>query len=35
LRPGDLVFVDIIIRSRDDEIDIFLAGIHEGFSDGS
>jgi NADPH:quinone reductase-like Zn-dependent oxidoreductase len=35
LRPGDLAFVDIIIRSRDDETDVYLAGIHEGFSAGS
>jgi hypothetical protein len=35
LRPDDLIFVDIILRSRDDETDVFLAGIHEGFSAGS
>jgi NADPH:quinone reductase-like Zn-dependent oxidoreductase len=34
-KPGDLVLVDIIIRSRDNETDVFLAGIHEGFSAGS
>jgi NADPH:quinone reductase-like Zn-dependent oxidoreductase len=35
LKTGDLVFVDIILRSRDDETDAFLAGIHPGFTEGS
>ena len=35
LRVGDLAFVDIVLRSRDDGTNVFLAGIHEGFSAGS
>ncbi|KAK3684500.1 hypothetical protein LTR37_020212 [Vermiconidia calcicola] len=35
LKPGDLVFVDCTIRSRDDPADVFLAAIHEGFTPGS
>lgn len=35
LKPGDLVLVDCTIRSRDDPTDVFLAAIHEGFTEGS
>ena len=35
LKPGDLVLVDITIRSRDDPTDVYLAAIHEGFTPGS
>ena len=35
LQPGDLVFVDTCVRSRDDPADIYLAAIHEGFTPGS
>lgn len=36
LTPGQLVLVDPTIRSRDDPTgDIILAGVHEGFTDGS
>lgn len=35
LKPGDLVFLDITIRSRDDPTDVFLAAIHEGYTPGS
>ena len=35
LKEGDLVFVDITFRSRDEPSDIFLSAIHEGFTDGS
>lgn len=36
LAPGQLVLVDSTIRSRDDPTGaIFLAGVHEGFTDGS
>ena len=32
---GDLVFIDIVLRSRDIGTDVMLAGIHEGFTAGS
>ena len=35
LRPGQLVFVDCVIRGRDDPSARFLSAIHEGPSDGS
>lgn len=35
LQPGDLVFVDCMVRSRDDPSDAFLAGVHEGYTPGS
>lgn len=35
LKPGMLVFVDCIIRGRDDATAVFLSGIHEGYSEGS
>lgn len=35
LQPGDLVFVDCTIRSRDEPADTFLAGISDGFTAGS
>ena len=35
LKPGDLVFMDITIRSRDDPSDVFLSAIHHGFTAGS
>ena len=35
LRPGQLVFVDCVIRGRDDPTALFLTAIHEGFSEGS
>lgn len=35
LKPGDLVFVDCVIRSRDEPADVFLAAIIEGFTTGS
>lgn len=35
LKAGDLVFVDCTIRSRDDPTDVYLAGIHEGHTEGS
>jgi NADPH:quinone reductase-like Zn-dependent oxidoreductase len=36
LSPGQLVLVHTTIRSRDDPTGaIFLAGVHEGFTDGS
>ena len=35
LTPGQLVFIDCVIRGRDDPAAIFLSGISEGGSDGS
>jgi len=35
LQPGQLVFVDCVIRARDDPSALFLTAIHEGYSDGS
>lgn len=35
LKVDDLVFVDCTVRSRDDPTDVYLAGIHEGYTDGS
>ena len=35
IQPGDLALVDITVRSRDDPTDVFLAGIHEGYTPGS
>lgn len=35
LKPGDLVFVDTCVRSRDDPSDIYLAAVHDGFTPGS
>ena len=35
LKPGDLVFIDAVIRSRDEPTDAFLPGVHSGGSEGS
>lgn len=35
LKVGDLVFIDPIIRGRDETSEIFLFGVHEGHTDGS
>ena len=35
LKPGQLVHVDCVIRGRDDPDNVFLAGIHEGYTEGS
>ncbi|MCJ1376759.1 hypothetical protein MMC20_008004 [Loxospora ochrophaea] len=35
LTPGQLVYVDLLIRGRDDPSVAFLSGIAEGFTDGS
>ncbi|KAK5175363.1 uncharacterized protein LTR77_000502 [Saxophila tyrrhenica] len=35
IKPGDLVVVDIMIRSRDEPTDAFLAGVIQGFTEGS
>lgn len=35
LSPGDLVFVDIYLRGRDDQFKASLSGIHEGHAEGS
>ena len=35
LKPGQLVFVDSVIRGRDDPSAIILSGLTEGFSEGS
>ncbi|KAI8963792.1 putative quinone oxidoreductase [Daldinia sp. FL1419] len=35
LKPGQLVFVDCVIHSRDNPDDMFLTAIHEGMSEGS
>lgn len=35
LTSGDLVFIDCLIRGRDDPSAVFISGIHEGYSAGS
>ena len=35
VKPGDLVFVDSVVRSRDDPADVYLAAVSEGFTEGS
>lgn len=35
LKLGDLVHVDSVVRSRDNPNDVFLSGVHEGYTDGS
>lgn len=35
LKPGDLVFIDGLVRSRDESTDAFLPGLHDGQSAGS
>jgi len=35
LESGQLVFFDVTVRSRDNPTDIFLSGLHEGYSKGS
>ncbi|KAI0844716.1 putative quinone oxidoreductase [Daldinia vernicosa] len=35
LKPGQLVYVDCVIHSRDNPSDLFLTAIHEGLSEGS
>lgn len=35
VKPGDLVYIDTTVRSRDDPTDIYLAAVHEGFTPGS
>lgn len=35
LKPGDLVFIDGLVRSRDEPTDAFLPGLHDGQSPGS
>ncbi|KAI0881742.1 putative quinone oxidoreductase [Annulohypoxylon maeteangense] len=35
LKPGQLVYVDCVIHSRDDPDDLFLTAIHEGQTPGS
>ncbi|KAK5116076.1 hypothetical protein LTR85_009358 [Meristemomyces frigidus] len=35
LKPGDLVFVDTLVRSRDNPGDAYLAALHHGFTAGS
>lgn len=35
IKPGQLVFVDCVIRARDDPGALFLSAIHEGGSEGS
>ena len=35
LQPGQLVFVDMVVRARDDPSVLFLSGIHGGGSEGS
>ncbi|KAL9087512.1 MAG: hypothetical protein Q9165_006623 [Trypethelium subeluteriae] len=35
LQPGQLVFVDCVVRGRDDPSVMYLPAIHEGLSDGS
>ncbi|KAI1462780.1 putative quinone oxidoreductase [Annulohypoxylon moriforme] len=35
LKPGQLVYVDCVIHSRDDPDDLFLTAIHEGHTKGS
>ena len=35
VKPGDLVYIDTTVRSRDNPTDVFLAAIHEGYTPGS
>jgi threonine dehydrogenase-like Zn-dependent dehydrogenase len=35
LKPGQLVLYDVTIRGRDDPSNVFLLGVHQGFSTGS
>ena len=35
VKPGDLVYIDTTVRSRDDPTDVFLAALHEGYTAGS
>ena len=35
LKPGDLVFIDCTVRSRDDPTDVFLAAVHESYTPGA
>ena len=35
LRPGQLVFVDCVVRARDDPSALFMTAIHDGSSDAS
>lgn len=35
VKPGDLVYIDTVVRSRDDPTDVYLAAIHQGFTEGS
>ncbi|KAF2159017.1 hypothetical protein M409DRAFT_71355 [Zasmidium cellare ATCC 36951] len=35
LKWGDVVFIDMILRSRDNQSDACLAGVNDGFSSGS
>ena len=35
LKPGDLVYIDTLVRSRDDPTDLYLAGLHEGHTPGA
>lgn len=35
IKPGQLVYVDCTIRSRDDPSDIFIAGVADGYTPGS
>ena len=34
-KPGDLVYIDTTVRSRDDPTDVYLAASHAGFTPGS
>ena len=35
LKAGDLVYIDPLVRSRDDPTEVFLPAIHQGFTEGS
>jgi len=35
LQPGQLVYVDCVVRARDDPSAVFLTAIHDGMSEGS
>lgn len=35
LKPGDLVYLDNVVTSRDNSADLFIPGLMEGFTDGS
>ncbi|KAK5945072.1 hypothetical protein PMZ80_002275 [Knufia obscura] len=35
LKEGDLVFIDVTFRSRDDPSQVFLSAIHEGYAAGA